>query len=361
MSNSDNHGPYKDKGETVDVVDDRLESTTKDTSDESDEPKYKDKQWLHHQYHTMGKSTTDIADICGVDTTTVRYWFEKHDLKFRDRSEAASSWQNKSRPWENREWLYRKYVKEGKPSTEIASECEASFTTIVRWLDKHDIEKRGSGPSPSKQEEKKYTTEEWLRREYIDKQRPSADIAEECGVAPQTIRSWLVRFEIPTRSRKEAKNLSVQKKKELPKVETEVESEKGENTSSRVGNKSYTGPKEGLNMSWSDLSERNVSDGWVPYRDAEWLQEAYHENGMTQKEIADLCDIHVSTVVDWMEKHGIETRNGPTTEGQYQDEAWLREMYYEKGLNQYEIAERCDVSHATINRWMKKHGIDARN
>ncbi len=72
MSDSDNHGPYKGKGETVDVVDDRLESTSEDTSNESDEPKYKDKQWLYHQYHVLKKPSE--GDCNGMWCVEGNHW-----------------------------------------------------------------------------------------------------------------------------------------------------------------------------------------------------------------------------------------------------------------------------------------------
>ena len=45
------------------------------------------------------------------------------------------------------------------------------------------------------------------------------------------------------------------------------------------------------------------------YKDAEWLEEQYHDNGLTQYEIADKCGVNQKTVRSWMDKHGIETRD----------------------------------------------------
>ncbi len=45
------------------------------------------------------------------------------------------------------------------------------------------------------------------------------------------------------------------------------------------------------------------------YRDAEWLEEQYHENGLSQRDIADKCGVHQRTVRNWMQKHGIESRS----------------------------------------------------
>lgn len=45
------------------------------------------------------------------------------------------------------------------------------------------------------------------------------------------------------------------------------------------------------------------------YRREEWLYEQYHENGRTQQEIADDCDVSPRTIREWMGRHGIETRD----------------------------------------------------
>lgn len=45
-----------------------------------------------------------------------------------------------------------------------------------------------------------------------------------------------------------------------------------------------------------------------PYRDADWLRRRYHDDGATQREIADECDVSPTTIRDWMKKHDIETR-----------------------------------------------------
>ena len=50
------------------------------------------------------------------------------------------------------------------------------------------------------------------------------------------------------------------------------------------------------------------------YRDADWLEACYWDDELTQQEIADECEVHVRTIRDWMNRHGIETRK---PEGEY--------------------------------------------
>lgn len=45
-----------------------------------------------------------------------------------------------------------------------------------------------------------------------------------------------------------------------------------------------------------------------PYRDADWLRRRYHDDGATQREIAEECGVSPTTIRDWMKRHDIETR-----------------------------------------------------
>lgn len=46
-----------------------------------------------------------------------------------------------------------------------------------------------------------------------------------------------------------------------------------------------------------------------PYRDADWLRERYHGEGLTQREIAAECGVSPRTIRTYMDRFGIETRN----------------------------------------------------
>lgn len=46
-----------------------------------------------------------------------------------------------------------------------------------------------------------YRDEIWLNKEYIDRERSMADIADQFGITPAAINQWLNKYDIPTRSR----------------------------------------------------------------------------------------------------------------------------------------------------------------
>jgi len=45
----------------------------------------------------------------------------------------------------------------------------------------------------------------------------------------------------------------------------------------------------------------------------------------------------------------------------YRDEKWLHEKYWDEGLTQRDIGDLCDVTQACIKNWMKKHDIPTRS
>jgi 5-methylcytosine-specific restriction endonuclease McrA/predicted DNA-binding protein YlxM (UPF0122 family) len=44
------------------------------------------------------------------------------------------------------------------------------------------------------------------------------------------------------------------------------------------------------------------------YHDAEWLRKKYHDEGMTQAEIADECGVSPRAIRDWMKRHEVSRR-----------------------------------------------------
>jgi DNA-binding transcriptional ArsR family regulator/uncharacterized protein YkvS len=108
----------------------------------------------------------------------------------------------------------------------------------------------------SRAEVQKVLTEEFLRREYLEKERTTVDIAEEVQVTPQTVTNYLNRFGIP---------------------------------------------KRGKPNKWYDtlITEK-------------YLREEYVDKGRTTVEIADELGVAQQTVANHLEKHGISRRDPGT-------------------------------------------------
>jgi len=98
--------------------------------------------------------------------------------------------------------------------------------------------------------------------------------------------------------------------------------------------------------------------GEHPWHDENVLRELYFEEGLNQYEIADRLGCKQVTIAKWFKKHEIDT--GWEAVEKLRDEQWLREKYLEEGLSQYEIADILDCGQMSVSRWCKKYGIETR-
>lgn len=98
----------------------------------------------------------------------------------------------------------------------------------------------------------------------------------------------------------------------------------------------------------------------MSYKDKEWLESKYQNH--TQEEIADMCGVSRPTITRWMQKHGIETRDGwQQADGKYKDRKWLKEKYIDEQRSIADLANECGVAKTTITHWLKKFGIGVRS
>ena len=52
-----------------------------DVSNRINKKKYQEKNWLESQYHDLGQTQAEIAEICGCSRSTIGYWIKKLDLQ----------------------------------------------------------------------------------------------------------------------------------------------------------------------------------------------------------------------------------------------------------------------------------------
>jgi len=161
---------------------------------------YTDKDWLQEQYVEKENAMREIANECGVSRSAIRRSLVKNDIETRPPGWNAAEDNYKSGPWDNEEWLFAEYVEKEKATTDIASEHGVSESLINSRLDKFNIPRRNTGSKGAKWHDgKNYTNSDWLQTEYIEKERSGHELAEECGVTPDTIYHWLERHEIQRR------------------------------------------------------------------------------------------------------------------------------------------------------------------
>ena len=255
--------------------------------------------------------------------------------------------------YQQREWLWRHYHVYERSQPEMAELADVSSPTISEWMDRHNIPTRqhAKAQSLAKGGDKRLWDEAWLRREYVDRERSIGDIADDLGHSTSAVLSALRRAGIETRDLGTA-----------------------------------------LEIRHAD------DDGSAPWRDPEWLFAAYVRQGLSSHEIAEICDVDHSTILNWLDRHGIPRRSNRvaqlerfkaekateddraliSSEGidaswtdiqdrqhdrylPYRDPNWLRTQL-EKGHGYETIAELCDVecTGTTVRAWAIRFELDDR-
>lgn len=96
-----------------------------------------------------------------------------------------------------------------------------------------------------------------------------------------------------------------------------------------------------------------------PWRDEEKLERLYVNEGLSTKQLADRWDCDDKTVLNWLHRYDIPTRNSThDIDRGWRNEDLLRELYEDDGLNDKEIADRLDTNPGTICKWRLRFGIE---
>ena len=109
------------------------------------------------------------------------------------------------KPYQNKEWLRTEYLEKERPTREIAEDFDVHPDTITYFRNKHNIPAHGK--RPEKNPGAKYKDKQWLKEQYWEKERNTNELAEECGCSNETIRRWLNNHDLGVRSRSEQTRL----------------------------------------------------------------------------------------------------------------------------------------------------------
>jgi len=252
--------------------------------------------------------------------------------------------------YQQKAWLYAQYHQFKKSQKKIAKECGVTRSTISNWLDRLNIEKRdlSTATSIAMGSDERLRNEDWLRKKYVDEKKSFNNIANQLDCSTWSVHHALKKYDISTRSK---------------------------------------GNTQMINLK---------NDETKPYTDENWLRHHYRTLGKSTPEIADEVGVTPYTILDWLEKFGIQTRslksaqllhnkrkkgvkltnerNLVTEEGidaswkdlsdikngkivKYRNKTWL-ENKLKNGNSAQDIADVCNTSHTTIYRWVYKYDLD---
>lgn len=95
------------------------------------------------------------------------------------------------------------------------------------------------------------------------------------------------------------------------------------------------------------------------------LEEEYIQKRKTLDEVASLLGISVQPIKNRLKEYGLKTRDRSDCQisvaKKYHSKDWLWIEYFVREKSSVQIAKEMEVSHSTIVRWMEKHGIKARD
>jgi predicted transcriptional regulator len=100
--------------------------------------------------------------------------------------------------------------------------------------------------------------------------------------------------------------------------------------------------------------------GKRPWRDESLLRVLYHEQDMTQEEIAAELGCGGGTVNRWVHNHDLEVSDIGSTNTQIRD-VDLHELYWDEGMSQKEIAAMCDCSVALVSKKMTEQDVPTKS
>lgn len=242
-----------------------------------------------------------------------------------------------------------KYFTDGLTIRELADEYDVCRKTVSRWMDAYGIEADRSTSNDTPN-----VSDAELRELYVDEEYTLTDIADELGIATGTAYEWVADAGVEMRTQADyGKRPPADTLRELYHEDGLTQSEIAERFDASPGTVSEWCSYYGIETSYNH-------DSTIPPR-AE-LYALYVEDELTQAEVADEYGVTQPAVNYWLDKHGIdESRDrshGPKTEKPPRDE--LYDLYWEQYLTQAEIGERFGVSGSVVSRWMYRDGIDTR-
>lgn len=92
--------------------------------------------------------------------------------------------------YRNKDWLKKEYISKERTLKDIAGQCQTSQSTIQAWAIKFQLFRHPQNYHTD------YKNKEWLRNQYVLMRKTKKQIADQQGVAERTIERWRSKLEI---------------------------------------------------------------------------------------------------------------------------------------------------------------------
>lgn len=165
-------------------------------------PKLNDEQWLRNRHSVEGASLAQMASELNCSTTSIvsalqRFNISAHTVSHRTKGKERT--RRTSPELESESWMREELVAKKRTMDDVSRQLNCSIATVGRYARKHKIEfvQSGGRAKPLKpQSFPQLFDEEWLRGEYLLKERLARDIAHDIGCSVWSVQAALGRFRI---------------------------------------------------------------------------------------------------------------------------------------------------------------------
>lgn len=230
--------------------------------------------------------------------------------------------------------------------------------------------------------------EAYLRKEYIENERPPSHIAVDLRVGKNSITYWMDKFGIPTRTHSEAQTIAKLpenfKSAELQRAESKIrepidvflrrEYEDNQRPATEIATE--VGVHHATVYTWlrnHDIPIREKSEAQSLAKlppgfkkpTKRQIERWYVDQGKSSSQIGEDLGVTETTVLRIMEDYSIARRDFSECQlnrgVRKPSKSQLRQWYIDERRSANEIAEEVGVTNTTVLGWLKKHRIPARS
>ena len=288
-----------------------------------------DPAWFRCEYVEKHRTLTDIATEIGASISAVSRFATRQGIAvirdprvLHESSPAKAKTDGPRTPPRRRssainpDWLRREYVVNRRAASELARELGVATSTVHRQVKKHgySVPPRRTPTKPKKDpvvRQRRDVDPDWLRAEYLDKQRTLTDIARELGMSLSALAKLA-----------KTQGLSVTR-----------------------------GPRPGRKRS-EPVKRRSMLD-------LEWLYREFAVNDRPLTDMAREGGVTASTLRRHARRHHIGDAQRQAHNQTSIDLDWLRREYVDNNRTLSDMACEIGMATSSLRRQAVKHGIGA--
>ena len=180
-------------------------------SDPTIQPKYRDEEWLRDKIRNDGLYDREIASICDVSQSTISTWRRKFDIPTARSLEPIRTcdingyvgWSPKVNGNSYTVYVHR-LLAVAEYGVEAVANNHVHHKNEIRWDNRPEniglkSPRKHADHHQDNDSEHRYRSRQWLLRKYKREEYSMKEIGDMCDVSKNTIREWMIKFDIERR------------------------------------------------------------------------------------------------------------------------------------------------------------------